>query len=141
MLGTLDFHALGPMKCLQNTTQRREEPLHWSAFCGFAALGALRPQRPRTFAKLHRSVCGTQPASSKTDAPADSTGTPEIRRSFGTEIRRKNKKNAAGHRERLKTDSTREHLKLGPRSEPKTVGKKKKMPLGTELGSWCASRE
>jgi len=57
------------MKCLQNTTQRREEPLHWSAFCGFAALGALRPQRPRTFAKLHRSVCGTQPASSKTDAP------------------------------------------------------------------------
>ena len=56
---------------------------------------------------------------------ADSTGTPEIRRSFGTEIRRKNKKNAAGHRERLKTDSTREHLKLGTRLEPKNRRKKK----------------
>jgi hypothetical protein len=130
------------MKCLQNTTQRREEPLHWSAFCGFAALGALRPQRPRTFAKLHRSVCGTQPASSKTDAPADSTGTPEIRRSFGTEIRRKNKKmppgTENGSENRFYTGTLEIRPSFGTENRRK---KKEKKMLGTELGSWCASRE
>ena len=35
-LGTLDFLALVPVKCLQNTTQRRGKPLHWSGFTAVA---------------------------------------------------------------------------------------------------------